>query len=63
VAIEREEELQRVLEKDLDRRVEQGHGEEPSVRAVSHRKHVVRHFEGSDVHQSKLLRLVLHGVR
>ena len=48
--IQRQEELERVGEKDLDGRIEQGDGEQTAVRADADRKDVVRHFERPRVH-------------
>lgn len=51
VAVEREEELERVGVEDLDGRVEERHGEEPAVRAVLDGEDVVGHLERLDVRE------------
>jgi hypothetical protein len=53
VAVEREEKLERVGVKDLDRVVEQGHGQEARVGRKAHGQHVVGHLQRLDMHDRK----------
>jgi hypothetical protein len=59
VAVEREEELERVLVEDLDGRVKQRNREQPAVGRVADREDVVRHLErlGVDEREHLLLEL------
>jgi hypothetical protein len=59
VPIQRQEELEAVLEEDLDGRVEERDGEEPPVGAVLDGEDVVGHFEGADVDEGELFGFVL----
>lgn len=59
VPVEREEELERVLVEDLDRRVEERDGEQPTIRRVSNRENVVGHLECPSVDEREDLGLEL----
>lgn len=59
VTVERQEELERVLVKDLHGRIEQRDGEESTVGTVSDRENVVRHLESSSMDEGELLRFEL----
>lgn len=59
MAVKREEELQRILEEDLDGRVEKRDGEEAAVRAVADSQDVVGHLERPDVDKAQLFRPML----
>lgn len=51
VTVQRQEELERVGVKDLDRRVEQRDGQQPTVRAILDSENIVRHLERLDMRE------------
>ena len=53
MAVEGEEELERVAEEDLDGRVELGHGDQPLVGAVANAQHVLLQLQRLRVVQSQ----------
>ena len=59
MAVEREEEFQCVLEKDLDCQIEESNSEESPIRAVLDGEDIIRHLECPDVNERELLRLDL----
>lgn len=63
VSVEGEEELERVLVKDLDCRVEKRDGEQLAVGCVPDREDVVRHLESLRVDEREDLFLELEDVR
>jgi hypothetical protein len=55
VAVERKEELERIGVEDLDRRVEQTHRQQRTIRRVLNRQHIIRHLQRLDMREGKHL--------